>query len=172
VHVAWGVTYPIGMDVVSYAFERMIGESIGRANLPRGRTELQARLAQIGQMVAQKLAEPQAVEDMTRAADAARRGSRERYGLPGIIEQAEEAYRVKGAGLRLVAQGGRYGLVKEGTRQAVEVPATMQPQVAWVLGRERFAKRELAAAFPGESTAKLDRLLVDLGRMSLVETAR
>ena len=36
VHVAWGVTYPIGMDVVSYAFERMVGEAIGRAE-PRER---------------------------------------------------------------------------------------------------------------------------------------
>ena len=170
VHIAWGVTHPIGMDAVSYAFERMIGESVGRANLPRDRAELQARLAEIGRLVARKLAEPQAAEDMARAA-AAKGRSRERYGLPEIIEQAEEVFRVKGAGLRLVAQGGRYGLVKEGTRQAVEVPAAMQRQVAWVLSRERFAKRELAAAFPGESPAKLDRLLVDLGRMALVETA-
>ena len=37
VHVAWGVTYPIGMDVVSYAFERMVGEAIGRAEPARAR---------------------------------------------------------------------------------------------------------------------------------------
>ena len=36
VHVAWGVTYPIGMDVVSYAFERMVGEC-GRARQPAAR---------------------------------------------------------------------------------------------------------------------------------------
>ena len=28
-HIAWGVTYPIGMDVMTYAFERMIGEAVG-----------------------------------------------------------------------------------------------------------------------------------------------
>ena len=48
VHIAWGVTYPIGMDVVSYGFERMVGEAVGRANLPRDRAGLQARLAEIG----------------------------------------------------------------------------------------------------------------------------
>ena len=69
-----------------------------------------------------------------------------------------------------MSQGGRHGLVKAGTREAVEVPSAIQPQVAWILERERFGKRELAAAFPAESPAKLDRLLVDLRRMALVES--
>ena len=170
VHVAWGVTYPIGMDVVSYAFERMVAESLGRANLPRDRAGLQARLADIARLLAQKLAEPQALEDMTRAR-ANFGGQRGRYDLPGLIERADVAFRVKRSGLRLVSQGGRYGLVREGTRQAVEVPAAIQPQVAWVLERDGFGKRELAAAFPGEGAAKLDRLLGDLHRMALVEPA-
>ena len=37
-HIAWGVTYPIGMDAVTYGFERMIGEATARANLPRDRS--------------------------------------------------------------------------------------------------------------------------------------
>jgi hypothetical protein len=45
----------------------------------------------------------------------------------------------------------------------------MQSQVAWVLDRDRFAKSELAAAFPGQGVATLDRLLADLGRMALLE---
>ena len=168
VHVSWGVTYPIGMDVVSYAFERMVAESLGRANLPRDRAGLQACLADIARLLAQKLAEPQALEDMTRAR-ANIGGQRGRYDLPGLIERADVAFRVKRSGLRLVSQGGRYGLVREGTRQAVEVPTAIQPQVAWLLERDGFGKRELAAAFPGEGAAKLDRLLGDLHRMALVE---
>jgi ribosomal protein L16 Arg81 hydroxylase len=170
VHVAWGVTYPIGMDVVSYAFERMVAESLGRSNLPRERGALQARIAEIGRLIAQRLSEPQAVEDLTRArpTNATPRG---RYDLPGLIERTEPAFRVKRAGLRLVAQGGRHGLVKEGTRQAVEVPAAIQPQVAWILDRDAFGKSELASAFPDQGPAKLDRLLGDLARMALVEPA-
>ena len=167
-HIAWGVTYPIGMDVVSYGFERMVGEAVGRANLPRERAALQARLAEIGQAIARTLGEPQALADVERFC-AGYRWPRDRYDLPGLIEQAEEGYRVKRAGLRLISQGGRHGLVREGTREAVEVPAAIQPQVAWILGRDRFARRELAAAFPDQGPAKLDRLLVDLARMALVE---
>ena len=139
VHIAWGVTYPIGMDVVSYAFERMVAEALGRANLPRDRVALQSRLAEIGAARG---------TEACRAAGARGHASdlrqlprpRDRYDLPGLIERAEAAFRVKRAGLRLVSQGGRHGLVKEGTRQAVEVPAAIQPQVAWVLGRDRFAQ--------------------------------
>ena len=168
-HIAWGVTYPIGMDAITYAFERMIGEPVGRANLPRDPEALRARLVEIGRTLADKLAAPQAAADMERFC-AAYRWPRDSYDLPGLIERAEEGYRVNGAGLKLVSQGGRYGLVKAGTREAVEVPSAIQPQVAWILERERFAKRELAAAFPAESSAKLDRLLVDLRRMALVES--
>lgn len=167
-HIAWGVTYPIGMDAVSYVFERMVGEAVGRANLPRERAALQARLAEIGQAIARTLGEPQALADVERFC-AGYRWPRDRYDLPGLIEQAEDGYRVKRAGLRLISQGGRHGLVREGTREAVEVPAAIQPQVAWILGRDRFARRELAAAFPDQGPAKLDQLLVDLARMALVE---
>ena len=57
------------------------------------------------------------------------------------------------------------------TRQAVEVPATMQPQLAWVLERDRFVKSELASAFPDQGADKLDRLIADLSRMALLEPA-
>ena len=108
------------------------------------------------------LAEPQALEDMTRAR-ASFGGPRGRYDLPGLIERADVAFRVKRSGLRLVSQGGRYGLVREGTRQAVEVPAAMQPQVAWVLERDRIrASASWRQHSRARGPAKLDRLLGDL----------
>jgi ribosomal protein L16 Arg81 hydroxylase len=170
VHIAWGVTYPIGMDVVSYGFERMVGEAVGRANLPRDRVALQARLTEIGEALARTLADPKALDDVLGLC-ARFHGPRDRYDLPDLIERTEEVYRVKGAGLRLVSQGGRHGLVKEGTRQAVEVPGVMQPYVVWLLARDRFTRRELAAAFPAAESSTLDQLIVDVSRMRLVEAA-
>ena len=167
-HIAFGVTYPIGIDAVSYAFERMVAHGLGRANLPKERAALRQRLAEIGQAFAACLAEERAVEDVLRFM-AGFRWPREAYDLPELVENADEQFRVKGAGLRLVAQGGRYGLVKEGSRQAVEVPASIRPHLVWVLDRERFGRQDLRRAFPGETPAKLDQLLIDLGRMSLIE---
>ena len=169
-HIAFGVTYPIGMDVVSYGFERMVAHGVGRANLPRDRAALRARLKEIADALAACLTDEQATEDVLRFI-AGFRWPREGYDLPGLVESAEELFQVKSAGLRLVSQGGRHGLVKEGSRQAVEVPAAIQPHLAWVLQRRRFSRTELLGAFPHEPPTKLDQLLVDLDRMSVIEPA-
>ena len=97
------------MDAVTYGFERMIGEAAARANLPRDRGALQARLAEIGQLIAAKLAEPQALDDMERFCKAYR-WPRDRYDLPARIEQARgilsgEASRLSGWCRRVVAMG-------------------------------------------------------------------
>jgi ribosomal protein L16 Arg81 hydroxylase len=170
VHLAWGVTYPIGMDVVSYAFERTAAESLGRQNLPQERDALRARLRELGQLISGILADPKALDDMQGFVSRFSSVPGD-YDLPAVIEQAEVTFKVKRAGLRLVSQGGRHGLVREGTRQAVEIPAAMQPQVVWVLDRDRFAKSELVSAFPAEGADKLDRLIADLSRMALLEPA-
>ena len=118
-HVAWGVTYPIGMDAVTYGFERMIGEVVGRANLPREREALRARLAEIGRTLAGKLAEPQALDDMARllrrlpvAAGHLRPAGSDRAGRPGVPRprrraEAGVAGRPPWAGQGGHARGGR-----------------------------------------------------------------
>ena len=55
---------------------------------------------------------------------------------------------MRAKGIRLVQQGGRFGLVTEGSRAATEVPAEVSGMVAWVLERPEFRAAELAAAFP------------------------
>lgn len=169
-HIAFGVTYPIGMDAVSYGFERLIAEAVGRRNLPRGRDALKVRLAEIGAALARCLADERAVDDLLRF-QAGYRWSRESYDLPGLVEDVDPTFTVKGSGLRLVSQGSRHGLVREGNRQAIEVPAKITPHVAWVLQRERFARQELLSAFPGDTPARIDQLIVDLGRMAVIEPA-
>jgi hypothetical protein len=69
----------------------------------------------------------------------------------------------------MVQQGGRYGLVQEGSRAATEVPAEVSPLVGWVLERREFSRNELAAAFPERQAAQLEQLLRDLGAMRLTE---
>jgi lauroyl/myristoyl acyltransferase len=68
----------------------------------------------------------------------------------------------------LVQQGGRYGLLQEGSRAATEVPANVSALVGWVLERREFARSELAAAFPERQAAEVDQLLRDLGTMRLI----
>jgi bifunctional lysine-specific demethylase and histidyl-hydroxylase MINA len=174
VHIAFGITYPIGLDIVTMLFERMMREPIFRANLPRlnGAGDDQAlteRLRVFADSIATALAEPKMVEQVK----AMQRGfhyPRHAYKLPALLaESADERYRVRGGGIRMVQQGGRFGLVREGERAATEVPADVSAMVGWVLERQQFSRHELAQAFPDRGAGQLDNLLRDLGAMRLTE---
>jgi bifunctional lysine-specific demethylase and histidyl-hydroxylase MINA len=173
VHIAFGVTYPIGLDIVTMLFERMMYEPVFRANLPRlngagDDRALTDRLRVLADGIATVLAAPKTIEQVK----VMQRGyhyPRHAYDLPGLLtESADERFRVRGAGIRLVQQGGRFGLVQEGSRAATEVPADVSAMVGWVLERQQFSRNELAQAFP-ERQAQLDSLLRDLGAMRLTE---
>jgi ribosomal protein L16 Arg81 hydroxylase len=174
VHVAFGVTYPIGMDVMALLYERVVTEPEFRANLPRrnqpdAERQLADRLEALTERIGRILAEPRTAQQIA----ALQRGfhyPRHSYHLPDLLSQAaDNRYRVRAKGIRLVQQGGRFGLVPEGSRAATEVPAEVSGMVAWVLERREFSAGDLAAAFPGRPASQIDRLLRDLGAMRLVE---
>ncbi len=171
IHIAFGVTYPIGIDVVSYLFERMVTDPLGRANLPRGdRAALAERLRALGARMAELLAEPRSLEDVERQM-AGFRYPRETYDLPRLLEPEGQRFEVRATGLRLVARGGRFALVEQGTRKGVEVPRELQPMVAWALERPAFTRAELDRAFfdrPAEQRAKF---LQDMEKMALLRLA-
>lgn len=175
VHIAFGVTYPIGIDVVSAMFERLVTEPAFRANLPRpdrpgADAALKERLEEFSREIGRVLAEP-AVLEQVEAFQRAYRYPRYAYDLPDLLEgPSEQRYRVQAQGIRLVRQGGRAGLVREGSRQAVEVPAEVTPMVGWVLERRQFSRRELAEAFPERQPAQLDKVIQDLAAMRLTES--
>lgn len=176
IHVAFGITYPIGLDVLSLLFERVLEEPEFRANLPRPdgpgvREALGGRLNDLARVLRRVLQDPKTaatIESFQRGYVYPRHG----YDLPGLLsEQAEETYRVRAAGIRLVERGGRHGLVREGSREATEVPAEVVDVVGWVLQRQRFSRGEVAAAFPAQSSQRITQVLRDLGAMRLTEPA-
>jgi ribosomal protein L16 Arg81 hydroxylase len=173
VHIAFGVTYPIGFDVMTLLFDRVAAEPEFRANLPRpdrsSVAALTAHLASLGERIQTILAEPATAAQIA-ALQRGFRYARHAYDLPGLLEQpAEDRFRVRAKGIRMVQQGGRYGLVQEGSRAATEVPAEVSPMVAWVLERQEFTRTDLAAAFPERQNAQIAQLLRDLGAMRVTE---
>ena len=71
---------------------------------------------------------------------------------------------MRAKGIRLVHQGGRYGLLQEGARAATEVPAEVGLLVAWVLERREFSRQELTAAFLGETPPRWSGCCVSSAR--------
>ena len=173
VHIAWGVTYPIGMDVVSYAFERMVGEAVGRAE-PAAGPGRRCRPAW------PRSATPAGTE-AGRAAGARGHAARLRASFRGPRET------LRPAGADRAGRGGLSGQARRACGWSRRVGGTAWSGKArgrpsrcprqcshrspgsWIATGSR--KRELAAAFPGEGAAQLDRLLGDLDRMALVEPA-
>ena len=174
VHVAFGITYPIGVDVASFLFERLMLEPEFRANLPRldtpaSEAAMSERLLDYAERIAAVLAEPATLAHFKKV-EKAFRYPRHGYDLPALLEGGNDGrFRVRARGIRLVEQGGRYGLVREGSRAATEVPAAVGPLVGWVLERQAFARAEIAEAFPGHAPAQVDELLQDLTAMKLTE---
>jgi ribosomal protein L16 Arg81 hydroxylase len=171
-HIAFGVTYPIGLDVMTYLFDRMVAEPVARRNLPQGgEAELADRLDELAGRIAAVLAEPATRSDLRRFMDGYRY-PRAEYDLPGIISSAgDERWALKARNVRLVEKGGRAGLMREGSREAVEVPMAVRTQVAWVLAKPQFTRSELSAAFPAEPGNKIGKLLEDLHKMAVIEPA-
>lgn len=170
VHIAFGVTYPIGLDVLTMMFERMVQRAVFRRNLPRpsmGRDALRERLRALADALAGEL-DDEKVLDEVQAFQTRYRFPRDRYDLPALLERRPDVYRVRTNGVRLVEQGGRVGLLQEGTRTAAEVPAEVAAMVRWVMDREQFRPDQLAAAFPEQSLARREKLLRDLKMMRLI----
>ncbi len=173
VHIAFGVTYPIGIDVMSYLFDKVIARDAFRANLPRSGGQedghLEERLADLAEELKTVLAAPATKADIVNLQKAFAY-PRHDYDLATLLQPSTDpAYRVNGKDIRLVEQGGRYGLVKAGTRNAIEVPEDVSELVGWVLKRPQFSRNELANAFPTRQSEEIDKLLNDLESMRLAE---
>ena len=167
-HIAFGVTYPIGLDVVSYLFERMVAEPVARANLPREPAALARRLAALADRLAALTTEPRTLADM-QAHMAAFHYPREDYGLPGLIEGVERRWRLRYRDFKLVEQGGKTLLVRTSTREGVEVPAAIREPVGWVIARPGFERTELERAFPAFPANQVDAFLAQMEKMRVVE---
>ena len=155
-------------------YERVVALPEFRANLPRrdrpdADRALAASFAALSERIGKILADPETAQQIT----ALQRGfyyPRHSYHLPDLLsEAADDRYRVSAKGMRLVRQGGRFGLVAEGSRAATEVPADVSGMVAWVLERPAFSASEFAAAFADRQSGEREQLLRDLGTMRLIE---
>ncbi len=168
IHIAYGLTYPIGVDVMSYLFERMIAESVGRANLPQEEGSLQRRLAEIARSLEAILTSPQTLADIESLQNRFRY-VRDSYDFPDLLEDDDLRFTVIARNVRLIEQNGRFGLVEEGCRKAVGVPGELAPMVRWVLERSAFDSASLKRGFPRLSPPEAGKLLDDLARMRLIE---
>ncbi len=169
IHVSFGLTAVIGLDVLTLLYDQAIADSLFRTNLPRpGDGAATADyLANLGDRLSEIARRPETQETVTefRRDFHYRRGG---FALP--IKPAVSAYRVAAGDLNMEQKGT--GWVLTSKKGAVAIPADFEQQVRWVIERKHFSSEEFGLAFPGTTTAGRESLLTDLSAMKVIQLDR
>ncbi len=167
VHVAFGVTYPIGLDLLDILHGLALEEPLFRGNLPAADAEsLAAHLAALGARLL-ALSQSERVRQNLARFRAGFRYPRGGFDLPG--DSRPEAYTVHRRGVSVVERNGQD--VLQGPSGATPIPVGHGPQVRWVLTRERFAVSEFSAAFPNLGDDVNESFLTALATMKVIGPA-
>jgi len=171
IHVAMGLTCPIGLDLIGMLFERAVIDPLFRSVVPQqagsvDNAELATHLAALGDRIAEFTREP-AVIDQFAAFAAAYRYPRGNVALPG--DAIDRRYQRASSEIRLEQHKGAW-LLTDG-RQGAPIPDGMREPIAWILERPDFAEGEFAEAFDGIPDGARSKLLSDMQRMAVIAPA-
>ncbi len=165
-HITFGVTHVIGMDVLNLLLDHAVADPMFRSNFPLPqageaamRRHLRALAARLGDIAAGEAM----AEDLVRFRQDFHyhRGG---FDLPA--DALDRRYAVRGTGLKMVAQGDRQML--KSAKGAAPVPQGDEAAVAWIIAHPEFSCREIDAAFPELGAEGRERLLGSLAAMKVI----
>ncbi len=166
IHIAFGVTHVIGMDVLEMLAAAAIDDPAFRRNMPRpeeGEAAARRWLGDLADRIDGVLRSDRAVEAMLRHQKAFRypRGG---FRLP--VTAAGTRYRLAARGLSVDRRADGFYLA--GGKGAAPIPAGLEAAVSWILERPGFSEDELADGFPALDAAARRRLLAELANMKVI----
>ena len=166
IHVSFGLTAVIGLDVLTLLYDQAIADSLFRANLPRpgDGAAVADHLGKLGDRLSEIARQPETQEGVAEF----RRDFRYRRGgfaLP--VVPAAAAYVVAVDDLNMKRSGAGWVLTsKKGT---VPIPSDFEQHVRWVIARKKFSSVEFGVAFPDTTSAGRESLLTDLSAMKVIQ---
>jgi bifunctional lysine-specific demethylase and histidyl-hydroxylase MINA len=166
IHIAFGATYPIGLDLFDLLRERAIADPLFRANLPQPQDG--AALKAATEALASRIAELARATELRGAIEGLSAGWRAAaapYRLP--VAPAEVAFRKRATDLEVVRVGDRFGL--KSPKGVVPIPAGQEAAMRWVLSRDAFQESEFRSSFPSLEGHSAGKFLADLARMGVIE---
>ena len=181
VHIAYGVSAPMGMDVMNILSERVLYDAIFRQPLPRqdgtaaARFALTSRAAQLGQRLAELTRDPKVMEVLTKfVADYHyRRGGNDLLAARGLAEALapeaagggdSPAFRIVAPGAKAVRRGADWVLKTAAGNAALSPPEAEAAN--WLLARRDVTEAELRAAHPAVDAAGLLQRLAGGGLLA------
>lgn len=166
IHVSFGVTAVIGLDVLTLLYDQAIADSLFRANLPRPTdgAAVADHLTQLGNRLSEIARQPKSQESV---AEFQRDFHYRRGGFALPILPAVPTYRVAAGDLAMKQKGA--GWVLTSRKGAVPIPSEFEQHVRWVIAQENFSSEEFSMAFPGTTAASRETLLTDLSAMKVIQ---
>jgi hypothetical protein len=166
IHIAFGVTHVIGLDVVDMIKAVMVDDVLFRRNMPRpdeAEAAVAAWLGTLGDRIGALLHGPEAARGMIEYQE------KYRYPRGGIalpVETVGRKFRLIAKGLSVAQQGDKWLLA--GGKGAVPIPPGQELTVAWIVDRPEFSEDQLAQEFPNQDRAGLGGLLDALSNMKVI----
>ena len=171
IHVAMGLTCPIGLDLIGLLFERAVHDPLFRAVVPQeiagaDAADLAGHLATLGQHLADFTKEPE-VADQFAAFVRGYRYPRGSVRLPGDV--VDQRFQRASENIRLIQHKGAWHITDG--RQGAPIPSGMREPIAWILERPQFAEGEFADAFDAIPEGARTKLLAEMQKMALIVPA-
>lgn len=171
IHIAMGLTCPIGLDLIGMLFDRAVQDPLFRAVAPgpqsdAGPDALSDHLAALGERLAEFTKDPEVISQFAAFMEAYRY-PRGRVRLPD--DAVDRRFQRASTEIRLAEHKGVWHITDG--RQGAPIPNGMREPIAWILERPHFAAGEFDSAFENLPEAARSKLLADMERMAVIVPA-
>jgi len=166
-HLSFGTTQHCGLDVINWLTSSLGSFPLMRQALPAYNEEEahDALVKQVTEGVAELLSEPTLASQFRQEQRLAAFEGLANVNFPG--PEPLRRFRVLGLGVRLKRRGSDWRLTTSGEDHTIS--AGLQPLVEWILARDHFDSKALAAAFPQTSDADVEALLTSLTEKKIID---
>ncbi|MDH3738322.1 MAG: cupin domain-containing protein [Alphaproteobacteria bacterium] len=173
IHLSFGLTHIIGIDVMTMLFEHVMSDPLFRTNMPLPEAGPQGRRDWLNGL-AGRLNEIAKSDTLANALETFRqefRYYRGGFDLPAdaLDQSSDDRFGVIVTSLEIVKTQGKHILRSD--KGAVEVPDEFAGPISWIIAQGNFSVAELAAEYPQLGDEPREKLVSSLAAMKTIAPA-